>query len=452
MPYGCEITVNPRPSILRAVFVAIVLGGCSYVADPYLGRNYSPVLPGPEEAVDHRLLLLGDAGDPVITGEPSLQLLAIHVRRIPERTTVIYLGDNVYERGMPEEEIPPAADVAAQLADVLLPNVFDSRLAAERSVDAQIDVIRGSGARAFFIPGNHDWDQFEIGGWGRILALERYINKIAAGGVPVALRPEGGCPGPVPIPLGDRAMLIMLDTQWFLETREDGKPTPNRNPTNCRFTTEEEVRRALLAQMRAAGAEHRQVVIAGHHPLESNGPHGGFVDLDTHLFPFRMVGAFVPFYIEWIPLPVLGSAVAGLRACCSTSAQDLSNRRNHHMRAAILAPMIEASNAGFGPLLYAAGHDHSLQVFEGERGPRFTVVSGLGSSLKASAVGRSRRTLFAHSSPLHPGFVMVDFYRDGTVRLSVIERTGDAPEGEEVFSKLLREPAERSSREVASAG
>ncbi|HYD49691.1 MAG TPA: hypothetical protein VEB21_15150, partial [Terriglobales bacterium] len=206
------------------------------------------------------------------------------------------------------------------------------------------------------------------------------------------------------------------------------------------YTSEQAIRDALVEQLRQGHRQGRKSIVVGHHPLDSEGSHGGHFDFDHHLFPLRMVAAYVPFYMEWLPLPIMGTAIMQYRACCSPSAQDMSHRRNEHMRAALSVAMAKAEREGYGPLLFAAGHDHTLQVFKGERGPKYTAVSGLGSSHKASPVGSNRRTLFAHSNPFRPGLMMVDFHRDGSVRLSVIQKTGDAEEGEETFTMLLTDP------------
>jgi hypothetical protein len=69
-------------------------------------------------------------------------------------------------------------------------------------------------------------------------------------------------------------------------------------------------------------------------------------------------------------------------------------------------------------LIYAAGHDHSLQVIEMQRGVKYMLVSGAGSASKISEVGHGENTLFAHS---HPGFMAVDFLENGRVLLRIIE-------------------------------
>lgn len=439
----------------RQALAALWLAGlaaCAHVTPYYRGGQARHADAVDDEAIDHRLLLIGDAGDPDPAGEPTLVALAQQINLLPRRTTVVFLGDNVYERGMPDPAPDdPAGDAASEVADAVLLNVFETRTEAERQIDAQIDVVRGNKAKAIFIPGNHDWDQFELGGWQRIRNQQDFIEqKAASDQLDIAMLPKGGCPGPVSVPLGQRGELIILDTQWFLETRADGKPTIDNNPTGCAYATEGAVRDAFIAMLEQAARNGRQSIVAAHHPMRSEGPHGGYVDPLTHLFPFQIVRHYVPPYIEWLPVPVLGSIVVGLRACCSPSAQDIPNGRNRHMRKSMSNSMIQAQRHGARPLAYAAGHDHSLQVFTSDEGPEYLLVSGLGSASRASDVGHDDATLFAHANSAHPGFMQVDFLRDGRVRLAVIQAVpavGDAapPPPAEVFSLFMRDDAKRAS-------
>jgi hypothetical protein len=117
------------------------------------------------------------------------------------------------------------------------------------------------------------------------------------------------------------------------------------------------------------------------------------------------------------------------------------------MRAAVLQPMMEARRFNAAPLAWAAGHDHSVQVFRTRRGPRFMLVSGLGSSAKASDVGRSPQTLYAHANPFRPDLIKIDFLRNGRVRMAVVQKTKDEPAGEEVYSLYMT-----GERETAGIG
>ncbi|MBI2504672.1 MAG: hypothetical protein HYW07_15740 [Candidatus Latescibacteria bacterium] len=126
-----------------------------------------------------------------------------------------------------------------------------------------------------------------------------------------------------------------------------------------------------------------------------------------HLFPARRLHRRL-----WLPLPVLGSLyplVRGLRP----PTQDLASPTYRSMSAALRGAL-----ARYRPLIYAAGHDHSLQVLEGDAASRYYLISGMGSAKKATAVTHGHDTLFAH---LHPGFMAVDLLEDGRMLLQVVE-------------------------------
>jgi hypothetical protein len=437
-----------RAALVAALIATAIAAGCTHYT-PYYRKGAERWAPWVADAdVDYRLLLIGDAGDPNPDGEPVLQTLAQQVRRIPDRTTVVFLGDNIYERGMPLPSEPPdpateaAVETAAEVARVMISDVIQTRKEAERIINGQIDVVRGTGARAIFVPGNHDWDQFQpFGGRERILAMQDYLDWVrSTQGVNVSMLPAMACPGPVSVPLGNHGEIILLDTQWWLELRAADKVTPENNPFNCPYTTENAVQDALLGMLKTAASAGRQTIVAGHHPLATKGAHSGFVDPWTHLFPALIGAAYLPVYVEWLPMPVVGSAVVGIRACCSPSAQDTPNGVNKRMRSELLRPMVAAAKENAAPLAYAAGHDHDLQVFESVVGPRFLLVSGLGSSDHASPVGSNRRTLFAHSNAKNPGFIQLDFLKDRQVRLAVIEYADkDSPPLEVYSTQMIKE-------------
>jgi hypothetical protein len=252
--------------------------------------------------------------------------------------------------------------------------------------------------------------------------------------VDLAMLPRDGCPGPTVVDLGRHARLLLLDTQWWLESGP--KPSP-ADPGGCPAVTDEAVQAALERALVAAAHADRRAVVVGHHPLHTRGPHGGFVPWVEQLFPFHMAPGYVPFFVEWIPLPGLGSAAAWWRAHRSPSSQDFSGPRNRPFRAALKRAMDRAAAHGAPTLVYAAGHDHSLQVFRPKRGPRWSLVSGLGSRTKASGVSHSRATRFAHSDRAAPGLMEIDFLANGTARLGVVEWSAAAAGPVEVYSADL---------------
>ena len=92
------------PTFASAVVVALATGGCAldsrYVTDEY-AQVPEPVAEG---EIAHRVILVGDAGD----AEPGDPVLA-EMKRVADelggaRTTIIFLGDNIYPDGMPPKE------------------------------------------------------------------------------------------------------------------------------------------------------------------------------------------------------------------------------------------------------------------------------------------------------------------------------------------------------------
>ena len=343
----------------------------------------------PAQDVEQTLILIGDAGKPAPGGEPVFKALTRELGREPERTTVVFLGDNIYPDGLPPPEAPDRAEM-------------------ERRLDTQVDVVRVAGVRGIFVPGNHDWAEEKPGGWD---AIRREVARVDSRGAPkVEVLPKGGCPGPVVEDVGSRLRLVFLDTQWWLHAYE--KPQPP--DSGCAQDTEDEVLAALNEALQTAG--ERQVVVAAHHPLASGGPHGGYFSFRQHLFPLTDRNKKL-----WIPLPVIGSLYP-LARMRGASPQDLTNERNRQMREALERVFRERP-----PLVYAAGHEHTLQVIDGASA-RHLLVSGAGVYNHESAVRKIDGTRFASSQA---GFMKLEIEHGGRVRLSVLEvnARGEAAEG-----------------------
>jgi hypothetical protein len=337
--------------------------------------------------------LIGDAGENM-PGDPVLELLASRAIRAPDSTTVVFLGDNIYDWGFRTPELDEPEDVAE----------------ARTRLDAQIGVLEQSGAEGIFIPGNHDWDDAGRLGWTRMRELDGYLSRMRADGIPVTLLPPAGCPGPRTRDLGGAARLVVIDTQWWLHTHS--KPGPS-SPAPCENLTEDAVVQALRASLRDAAESGLVNVIAGHHPLQSHG-RGSYARADAHLFPFADHEDSPK-----IPLPVIGSIYTLTRKYLSPSRQDLSHPANRAMVRRLSEQALGGSvQSGSPPVFYVAGHDHSLQILDGGSAATLLVVSGAGSAPKVSRVGWDEGTLFADS---RVGFVEIDLLSGGDVWIGVFE-------------------------------
>ena len=114
----------------------------------------------------HRLILIGDAGI-AAPDDATLAGLGRWSDGLTEQTTVAFLGDNLYPRGLGEND--------------------------ERGEGILLQQLRATAAKKIFVPGNHDWGDpwFDA---ATLLREQQFIAAFAES--PAALLPEGGCPGP----------------------------------------------------------------------------------------------------------------------------------------------------------------------------------------------------------------------------------------------------------------
>ena len=310
----------------------------------------------PPAPADFSLFLIGDAGEPA-PSEPVLAALEAEVTSTAGDSAVVFLGDNIYPRGLPPATDPDRARMAERL-------------------QAQIDAVPRK-ARVIFVPGNHDWAKGASDGLEAIRAQGGFIE--ASNRAEIVPRP--GCPGPaINDELSPRLRLIAIDTQWWLHGHK-------KETSSCAEGTEAAVLAALERALASAG--DRRVVVTSHHPMLSSGPHGSF---------YR--------WFEWLAFPYPVTRIL-LR-----QSQDLGSGEYRSLRSRVGEVMRQHP-----PLLYAAGHEHTQEVLTGDSA-RFFVVTGAGIYGHLSATGRRHETLFKHAAS---GFMRLDVLNDGRAWLTVLE-------------------------------
>ena len=364
-------------------FVALCAASCGH---PQPTTDPVPALDPADIAFS--IFLIGDAGVSARHDQVE-QSLQRDLTAIKDRSFVVFLGDNVYPRGLPRPEAADYADLQGRLA-------------------RQISAVTAVGARGVMLPGNHDWDKSGVDGFEAILRQGREANALGKG--LVTFVPAGGCPGPEVRDEGP-FRLILLDTEWLL--RDIRMP---RGGSECPASTDSTVMRLLDEALRDAGT--RQVIVSAHHPLESGGVHGGHFTVQDHLFPLTNIKSWA-----WLPLPIIGSLYPLTRGN-GASVQDVGHSRNREIRG-----LIEEVFRRHRPLVYAAGHDHSLQVLAGSSA-RWLVVSGAGYFGHATHTTWLDSTRYAASKS---GYVRLDATRAGRVRLAVITVDREA-ESREAYS------------------
>jgi hypothetical protein len=368
--------LGPRRPVFAALVITIaflgplaVLGLGAAAPDPPSAER---VEPEPDSVrVESVIFVLGDGGNARQHLSPILPRVRAEVERWSERigrdsaVVVLFLGDNVYPRGLSEPGSLTWVEDSAHVADQA--SIVAGAAARER------------GARAIFLAGNHDWgERVDFEGAVRLGNLDRLLTALSAGGAAVQLLPTAGTGGPAVVDVGAHLRLLLLDTAWWL------------------LQGEESAHDAVLQGVATAlaSAEGREVMVAAHHPFMSGGPHGGMAELGETL---------------------------GVRTLLSLSGallQDLSSRPYLDLRNGLITLFAEHGP----PALFAGGHEHSMQVLEGdgEISPRRTLVSGAASKL--TEVGTYPGMLFARSEP---GYARVLVLDDGTLYLSVETTSAD---------------------------
>ncbi len=426
----CCPVLYEKISFTRYIFLLVILSmsvSCSYKT-PYYGSTLNQTDAGQRQfTLEQRVILVGDAGEPKAClktegiareeiCEPVLKLLKNWALKKPKKTFTVFLGDNVYPDGI-LKGVRKSCDGEDSNKCVCQINENDRDKAEEFPLSIQARVLSESGSSGVFVPGNHDWGGSEGPDYCVLENQFSLLEKMSAREWPGVynLPLQAGCPGPVKIDLNG-VRIIILDTQWWL--------TPNEPPENCKLESLKLATEKMRELLVSAG--DREIIIATHHPLETHGPHGGFFTLKDHLFPLTKLHNAL-----YIPLPILGSIYPLVRKYIYKSDQDLVGDKYIKMKKEI-SEMLK----GNPPLIFASGHEHSLQVIRGLDTAQFFLVSGAGSESKVEPVGRNKEsTLFAHE---HTGFMVVDFLRNSTsqkVLLQVIE----PGEQEIIYSTILKE-------------
>lgn len=369
----------------------------------------APALPDLEPAlVESTLFLIGDAGGLREGGDRVTRELVRQGRTAPRASAVVFLGDNVYPVGIPDSSDPGFGE-------------------ARRRLLTQAAVADSTGLPVYFVPGNHDWDRQGPDGWAAIQRAERMLAAYGRErGVPVAQLPRGGCPGPEVAAVGTAFRLVLIDTQWWIHPyarpgaeppgARAGLPDPD---VRCPLETGAAVLDSLTALFGQADAPLD--VLVGHHPFESHGEHGGY-----HPWLQWILPATPTPIAPWAWLPIGWIYPVGRRLIAHP--QDQFSKENRAM-----ARGIEGTFRPGRPFVYAAGHEHTLEVIR--RGPdRYYLVSGSGYEDHQSSVGRGDSTVYAAAKP---GFMRLDRLTTGAVRLgvTVIEPSEPAKEAYQAWLK-----------------
>lgn len=312
-------------SLCKYIVVSIVLSSmfslfsCATTEAQYGSRAAGSVLTAKKVDPLFTVFLAGNGGGYENRPEQKTIFhdLSQRISSAGSKSSLIWLGDNIHPSGLPDT------------------NASSHRKSLDKLM-AQLSVTRNFKGGTIFIPGDRDWENDKETG----LSRQRKVIEGSKDGV--RMYPVNGC-GIHSSTLSDELALITIDSQWYLENW-DKNPTINED---CNIRNREEF--FLTLEEAIHTNQQKTVLIAMHHPIISNGEHGGQYSLRDQLFPFRTD----------VPLPGIGSAWNFIRKTSGLYRQDLQNKKYRELTNRIRTLIAHKPN-----ILVVSAHDESLQYIK----------------------------------------------------------------------------------------
>jgi hypothetical protein len=340
--------------------------------------------------IAHTFFLVGDAGNAdEEKARQTLELLENKLKKADKNTTLLFLGDNIYPNGLPDSNLPK------------------ERALAETKLRNQLELSKNYKGKTIFIPGNHDWYSGTTGLERQEKFVADYLKDKKS------FLPRKSC-AIDDIKINDKLTLIAIDSQWFLEDWDE-IPTIN---DNCNIKTREAFFEELESLLNKN--QDKIVILALHHPLMTNGSHGGQYSLEKQLFPLE----------QKIPLPVIGSFINLIRKTSGISPQDIQNKQY-----TIFSKRIKALVQAQDNVIVVSGHDHNLQFIDKDNIKQ--IISGAGSKSEAAKVVYPNDFSYGGN-----GFAALNVYKDGAVAVSFFGNENN--QEQLLFQKTILKPMDEA--------
>lgn len=315
------------------------------------------------------VFLIGDVGKPEEDGSAPKTLLNLQnqFEKADKDDFLLFLGDNIYPRGIPLKN-----DKAIK--------------AAEHALKLQLDVAKTFPGSVYFIPGNHDW----YSGLKGLKEQEKMVEDALGKNT---FQPENGCPIEK-INISDDIVMLIVDSHWYV-TNWNNHPTIN---DDCEIKTRADFLDEFRGEIKKARGKITLVAI--HHPMFSNGPHNGRYGVKENMKP----------------IPVLGTLKNILRTSTGIVNADFSNPFYNDLRKNLIASAQQNEN-----VIFLSGHEHNLQYLEYDNVPQ--IVSGSGSKTTPLRIRNSDN--YGHAIP---GYAVLNIGNDKAVDVQFFNSTSEEVE------------------------
>lgn len=283
------------------------------------------------------IYLMGDAGY-IENGHISEAINALDekIKHSKKEDVFLFLGDNIYPKGMPENK-----------TDI-------NRQKAEQSLQAQLKTVKNFKGKVIFIPGNHDW----YSGVDGLREEEKMVDEALGKN---SFQPENGCPL-ASYGVSDNIVIIAVDSEWYI-TDWDQHPKIN---DNCEIKT----RLKFFEEFKSLVNKNqgKTIILAMHHPLESNGNHGG-------QYAFNVLKA---------PLNII-------RRTSGAAPSDLNFPLYRELSNKITTILQEYKE----DVIVVSGHEHNLQYLVHKNISQ--IISGSGSKVNSVRHFKNNETTFGYA-------------------------------------------------------
>lgn len=332
--------------------------------------------------IDYEIFFIGDidAGQ----GKGNNKVVNMVTKELSpylQNQAVVFLGNYMPSTGVPSEDDP-------------------SYQLLKEELGGWIDKIGETTKNLYFIPGNNEWNDGSDLSVSGIQASEDFLEEIV--GDKNVMMPKRGCGEPVKIELSKELVLVLSDSQWLLQ----GDDNTQRKRSGCEIDNNIEYVTFLKDVL--ARNKRKNVVLASHHPILSNGNIGGNYPLKNHLLPF----------------PVLGTVITGMKKIMG-GPQKFGHPDYESYRAAM-----NTSLQNFEGVTMISGHDRNMQYHENNGNHYVTAGSG-------SEIDYARKADGSTFSYMSKGYTKIIHTKNAELWLEFIAIDDKEEEGKVVYRKLL---------------